>query len=74
MMTMQGYEMIEAKDVIKNFEVLKSKVIYNDTFFDITKEEQQKIYEYCIMHPTFDAIKDNLKQIRYAVAKQYFGI
>lgn len=66
--------MIEAKESIEDLEVLNEKVIYTDTFFDIPKEEQQKIYEYCITHPMYDAVKDNLKQIRYAVSKNYFGI
>ena len=72
--TAQGYEMIEAKEVLENLEVKKKKVIYSDTFFNITKEEQQRIYEYCLIHCTIEAVKDNLKQIRYAVSKQYFGI
>ena len=71
--TMKGFELIEAKEALENLEVLKEKVIYSDTFFELSKEEQEKIYMYCVTHCTFDAVKDNLKQIRYAVTKQYFG-
>lgn len=73
-MTAQGFEQIDAKDALKNLSVLEEKVIYYDTFFDIAKEEQQTMYEYCLAHCTLDAVKANLKQIRYAVSKNYFGI
>lgn len=74
MRTAHGFEMIEAKEALEDLEMLQENVIYSDTLFDISKDEQQKIYEYCLMHCTLDAVKDNLKQIRYAVAKNYFGI
>ena len=68
------FEMIETKEALEDLEMLQEKVIYSDTFFDISKDEQQKIYEYCLAHCTLDTVKDNLRQIRYAVAKNYFGI
>lgn len=72
MKTMQGYQIIDATD-IKDFDILKTRVIYTDTFFDLPKEQQSKIYEYCKLHANNAACRDNLKQIRYAVSKMYFG-
>ena len=72
--TAKGYELIDAKEALEDLETLKEKVIYNDTFLKLTKEEQGKIYMYCLTHCTFDVVKDNLSQIRYAITRQYFGI
>lgn len=72
MKTMQGYPIIDAAD-IKDLETLKSSVIYTDTFADLPKEEQEKIYKYCKLHVNNPACRDNLKQIRYAISKMYFG-
>lgn len=72
--TMKDFELIEAKEALENLEVLTEKVIYSDTFFELSKEEQEKIYMYCKTHCTSEAVKDNLAQIRYAVTKNYFGI
>ncbi len=72
MKTMQGYPIIDAVDV-KDLDVLKSSVIYADTFMNLAKERQAKIYEYCKLHANNPACRDNLKQIRYAVTSIYFG-
>ena len=72
MITQRGYELIEAKEALKNLEVLREKVIYPDSFFNITREEQKEIYEYCLLNCNYKAVRDYLVQIRYVVAEQYF--
>lgn len=67
-----GYELIERKD-ISNLSVLKQKAIYSDEFAELSKEEQTQIYNYCLTHANLGACRENLKQIRYAVSKIYFG-
>lgn len=66
-------EYIQAVDALDNLDVLKQKVIYSDTFSDISKEEQEKIYSYCKTHVSHEAVKTNLFQIRYEITKKYFG-
>lgn len=53
--------------------LLKKQIICSDQFEELPKERQEEIYEYCKIHATWDACIENLKQIRYAVAKIYFG-
>lgn len=53
--------------------MLKDHVLYSDEIEDMPKEEQEKIYEYCKMHANSPACRENLRQIRYAVARIYFG-
>ena len=43
------------------------------TNLDKQKEKQEEIYKYCKLHITNDYCKENMKQIRYAVTKIYFG-
>lgn len=71
---MTRFECVEAVDILNNLDALQQKVIYSDTFLDISKEEQEKIYVYCLAHATCEAVRDNLLQIRSAVTKQYFGL
>ena len=40
---------------------------------NMPREQQEKIYYYCKLHATNPACLENLKQIRYAVTKIYFG-
>ncbi len=53
--------------------MLKDHVLYYDEIEDMTKEEQENVYEYCKTHANFPACRENLRQIRYAVARIYFG-
>ncbi len=64
--------LIERKD-ITDLSVLKDHVLYSDEIQDMTKEEQEQIYRYCKTHATFKACQENLRQIRYAVTRIYFG-
>lgn len=65
-------ELITA-DELTSLDLLKSKVLYSDEYEEMTKERQAEIYRYCKFHATCPACLENLKQIRYAVAKIYFG-
>lgn len=67
------YQMIERKD-LTDLVLLKESVLYSDEIEEMTKEEQERIYRYCTMHATFPACRENLKQLRYAVVKIYFGL
>ena len=64
----------EAMDILKELEnMLKEKVLYYDDIEEMSKERQTEIYHYCKLHATHKACLENLKQIRYAVSKIYFG-
>lgn len=52
---------------------MKDHVLYSDEIEDMTREEQERVYRYCKLHATFRACQENLRQIRYAVCKIYFG-
>jgi len=53
--------------------MLKDHVLYSDEFKDMPKEEQEQVYGYCKAHGNLPACRANLQQIRYAVARIYFG-
>jgi len=72
MLSAKGIELIEMND-LTNLELLKERVIYSDEFQKLPKERQSEIYKYCKCHATCEVCLENLKQIRYAVAKIYFG-
>lgn len=69
---MYAHEMIDAKD-INDLELLKTKCIYYDGFCDLPYERQKEMYDYCLMHATFEMCKKNLYQMRYAVTNKYMG-
>lgn len=58
---------------LTSLDVLKEKVLYCDDIEEMSKERQTEIYHYCKLHATHKACLENLKQIRYAVSKIYFG-
>lgn len=58
---------------LTDLEMLKDHVIFCDEFEDLNKEQQSEMYKFCKLHATYDACRENLKQMRYAVAKIYFG-
>ncbi|MCI8409296.1 MAG: hypothetical protein HFJ09_08525 [Lachnospiraceae bacterium] len=67
-------EIVQAVDVLSDLEQLQKKVIYSDTFLELSKADQEKIYTYCKVHyVTNEIVKENLVQIRYAVTNGYFG-
>lgn len=59
---------------LTSLDLLKDKVLYSDSIEDMSKEQQIEIYRYCKFHATSKACIENLKQIRFAVTKIYFGI
>ena len=61
------------REEISDLSILKDHVLYSDEIEDMTKEEQEQVYKYCKLHATFRACQENLRQIRYAVSKIYFG-
>ena len=72
MMKHGEFELI-TKEELTSLDVLKEKVLYSDEFEGMTKDEQERIYHYCKLHAMSKACRENLQQIRYAVAKIYFG-
>lgn len=66
------FELITAEE-LTSLDVLKEKVLYTDEFEDMPKERQTEIYHYCKLHASHKACRENLNQLRYAVAKIYFG-
>lgn len=71
-MKYREFELITA-DELTSLDLLKEKVLYSDEIEGMTKEHQTEIYRYCKCHATSKACRENLEQIRYAVAKIYFG-
>ena len=67
------FELITA-DELTSLDLLKEKVLYSDEIEDMSKERQIEIYRYCKLYATYKACSENLKQIRYAVTKIYFGL
>lgn len=65
-------EMIDIED-LTDLKLLRNHLIYADDVEKLPKEQQTEIYEYCIIHANVDYCRENLKQIRYAVSKLYFG-
>jgi hypothetical protein len=73
MMTQMPLEM--AQEMIENgkYEMLKEAVMFSDWFWFLEKEAQEEIYTYCKCNAGHEFIQENLKQIRYAATKLYFG-
>lgn len=65
-------KMIDMKDLTE-LELLKTHCIYSDEFEKLPKERQIEIYKYCKLHSTSPYCLENLKQIRYALSRLYFG-
>lgn len=61
------------REELTELSMLKDHVLYSDEIEDMPKEEQEKVYGYCKAHGNLKACRENLRQIRYAVAKIYFG-
>lgn len=66
------HNMIDMAD-LEDLDLLKSHVVYSDEFAELPKERQTEIYRYCKLHATNEFCLENLKQIRYAVSRLYFG-
>lgn len=64
-------KMISMED-LSNLEMLKTHCIYSDEFVELPKTRQLEIYRYCKLRATNEYIRENLKQIRYAVTDIYF--
>ena len=64
--------MIDMKNLTE-LELLKTHCIYSDEFEKLPKERQSEIYKYCKCHATSPYCLENLKQIRYALSRLYFG-
>lgn len=71
-MSKNDFEAIDI-DKLSDLSVLKDNVIYSDDFEKLNKQDQETVYGYCRNHANFPACRENLKQIRYAVSKIYFG-
>ena len=72
MKKIEDMKMIDVEN-LTSLELLKTHWIYTDDFEKLPKEKQEEIYKYCKLHITNDYCKENMKQIRYAVTKIYFG-
>ena len=64
--------LIDMED-LTDLEMLSEHVIFFDEFEEFPKERQQEMYHYCKMHANREVCRENLKQMRYAVARIYFG-
>lgn len=58
---------------VTDLSVLKDCVLQSDEIVVMTKKEQEEVYRYCRLYATYPACLENLRQIRYAVTKIYFG-
>ena len=61
------------RDELTDLSMLRDHVLYSDEIEDMTKDEQNRVYDYCKVHANLPACLENLRQIRYAVARIYFG-
>lgn len=61
------------REELTDLEMLRDHVLYSDEFREMPKAEQEKVYGFCKVHGNLPACRENLRQIRYAVAKIYFG-
>ena len=55
------------REEMTDISMLKDHVLYSDEI------EEMQVYRYCKLHATFRACQANLKQLRYAVTRIYFG-
>ena len=65
--------LIDGNELFKNLYLLNDHVMYSDDFAELPKEKQTEVFNYCKLHANNPVIIENLKQIRYAVTKIYFG-
>lgn len=72
MAKIKEYELIDMKD-LKDYELLRTYVIYSDQFAELPEDQKRMIYCYCKCHANYPACVENLNQIRYAVTRMYFG-
>ena len=61
------------REEMTDISMLKDHILYSDEIEDMPNEEQEQVYRYCKLHATFRACQANLKQLRYAVTRIYFG-
>lgn len=71
-MTCSGFPRITKEELTQN-KMLKTHVLYSLDIQAMSKEKQEEIYRYCKAHATFPGCRENLKQIRIAVTRIYFG-
>lgn len=69
----QGTPIHPIKDFIDDINLLSKCTFYNDDFIELDFEVQKNLYRYCILHATEEVCKENIKVIKDAAAKLYFG-
>ena len=62
------------REELTDLEMLKTHCIDSYEFQELPKERQNEIYRYCRYHATNEYCLLNLEQIRFAVARIYFGV
>lgn len=72
MKNMKDIDMIQIEN-LENLDMLKEFCIYSDDFAELSKIKQNEIYAYCKCNANNPVCRENLKQIRYAVTRLYFG-
>ncbi len=63
----------DGPEIFENPELLKERVMFYDDFMELPKEKQAEIYKFCRCHANNEVVRENLKQIRYAVTHIYFN-
>ena len=66
-------ERIISMEDLTDLELLKTYIICSDEFEELPKDRQYEIYAFCKRYASYEACIENLKQIRYAVERIYFG-
>lgn len=69
----QGTPIHPMKDFIDDINLLSKCTFYNDDFIKLDFEVQKNFYRYCILHATEEVCKENIKVMKDAAAKLYFG-
>lgn len=69
----QGTPIHPIRDFIDDMNLLSKCTFYNDDFIELDFETQKNFYRYCILHATEDVCKENIKVMKDAAAKLYFG-
>lgn len=69
----QGTQIRPIVEFVDDINLLSKCTFYNDDFLKLDFETQKNFYRYCILHATEEVCKENIKVIKDAAAKLYFG-
>lgn len=69
----QGTQIRPIAEFVNDITLLSKHTFYNDDFLELDFNTQKNFYTYCLLHATEDVCKENIKVMKDAAAKLYFG-